>query len=481
MKRTLLALLFLPLATVVSDPGSAQPGEPLAAGKPASSPPTRTTTVTRAGPTTGTFLSLNEAIRIGLAQHPLLEQSRQTSLAAKAITKQIRGDLFPWLEASVAETSGSLRVTTADGKTIHDRGGQGFFPGAALPHHNQNMVTGGLLLNQLLTDFGYTAHRILARLATESATEKEILTNKALVILNVQKAYFGSLAQQRLVEIAGETLKLRETIRDQVRTLYKNQLKSKLDLDLIQVEVANAELALIKARNDLTQQFAALSHAMGVAGSEHYELEKIPVSVVPAPSPDVLVEAGLKDRPELLGAQERLQATEELLKAAKALDFGSVTAVGIIGVTKYWDSHDNGIRDNEVDPIWGVGATARLPLFTGFRIQNQVVEARHHKEEAKEDLQNLANEVILQVMRAYLAQTTNAEQIPLEQERVSFAKEALSLGQERYRLGLSSIIEVVRATTALFEAESRLAEAQFIYKTSEAAVAYATGQEHKRY
>lgn len=473
MRQLLLALLLLLSTTVLSGAVSALPGGSPAPNEATSSPPAR--------PPAGAFLTLDRAIRIGLAEHPLLEQSRQTSLAAKAITKQIRGDLLPWLEASVAGTSGSIRVVTTDGKTIHDRGGHGFDPGGALPKHNQNMLTGGLLLNQLLTDFGYTAHRILARLATEAATEKEILTNKALVILNVQKAYFGCLTQQRLMEIAAETLKLRKAIRDQIQTLYKQQLKPKLDLDLIQVEVATAKLALIQARNDLSERFAALNHAMGIAGSEQYELEKIPVSVVPAQSPDVLVEAGLTNRPELLGAQDRLQATKALLKAAKALDFGSITGLGMIAVTKYWDVHEGGITNDEIDPIWGVGATARLPLFTGFKIQNQIVEARHHKEEAKEELEHLGNEVILQVMRAYLAQTTNAEQIPLEQERVAFAREALGLAQERYRLALSSIIEVVRATTALFEAESSLAEAQFIYKTSEAALAYATGHDYKRY
>jgi outer membrane protein len=69
----------------------------------------------------------------------------------------------------------------------------------------------------------------------------------------------------------------------------------------------------------------------------------------------------------------------------------------------------------------------------------------------------------------------------LEQERVSYALEALGLAQERYRIGLSPILDVIRATAVAFEAESRLAEAQYIYKTSEVVLAYATGQDYKRY
>src|SRR5262245_31190753 len=429
----------------------------------------------------GSLLKLDDAIRTGLATHPLIERSRYSALIAKAMTRQTQGEQYPWLEASIAESGGSLRITTADGKIIHDRGGHGFDPGSALAHHNQNMVSGGLLLNQLITDFGYTAHRILAKEANEAASEKEVLTNKALVILNVQKAYLDCLLQKSLVTIAAETVKRRQALRDQVQGLYNHQLKSKVDLDLILVEVSNAELSLIKAQNDLKQSFAALNNAMGIDGPDRYELEQIPIQVTPSPEVETLVTTGLNDRPELLGNRDRLVASDEVLKAVKALNFGSLTAVGSLGITKYGTVHDNGIRSDVVAHFWGAGATMKFPLFTGFRIQNQIKEANHRKGETEEELQNLANEIVLQIVRAYLTRTTNAEQITLEQERVAFAKEALVLAQERYRLGLNPIVEVVRATAALFESESRLAEARYIYKTSESVVAYATGQEYKRY
>jgi outer membrane protein len=343
------------------------------------------------------------------------------------------------------------------------------------------MLTGGLILNQLITDFGYTAHRILANEANEAASEKDVLTNKALVILMVQKAYLNCLLQQNLVEIATATLTRRKAVRDQVQTLYRHQLKPKVDLDLVLVEVSNAELLLIRAQNDLKQAFAGLHNAMGIQGSDSYELEKIPIAITSIQDPERLVTIGLRDRPELLVGHDRIVASEELLKAVKALNFGSLTAVGVIGVTKYWDVHDSGIHDNQVAPLWGIGATAKLPLFTGFRIANQIKEADHRRGEAEHELQNVANEVVLQIIRAYLTQTTNAEQIALERERVTFANEALNLAQERYRLGLGPIIEVVRATTAVLEAESRFLEAQYLYKTSEAAIAYATGQDYKRF
>lgn len=427
------------------------------------------------------LLTLKAAVHTGLETHPSIVESRHRSQIAASLAKQARGDRYPWLEASVAESSGALRIVTTDGKAVHDQGGHGFDPGGALPHHNQNMVTGGLLLNQLISDFGYTAHRIVASEAEESASQKAILTTKAYVVLNVQKAYLSCLLQQHLVAIAAETVTRRTIIRDQIRSLYRNQLKSKVDLDLMQVEVANAELSLTRTRNDLNQAFAELNNAMGLKRSDRYRLEQLPVAVGATPDIEPLVSLALEHRPELLGGRDRVVASQELLEAAKALHFGSVTAVGSVGITKYGTVHDGGIPSDGVAPFWGVGATAKLPIFTGFRIQNQIKEADSHRGESESELQNIANEVVLQVIRAYLTKITNAEQISLEQDRVTFAKEALMLAQERYRLGLSPIVEVVRATTGLFEAESRLKEAQYIYKTSEAALAYATGQDYQRF
>jgi outer membrane protein len=143
--------------------------------------------------------------------------------------------------------------------------------------------------------------------------------------------------------------------------------------------------------------------------------------------------------------------------------------------------HDGGLQNGEVEPLWGIGATIRFPLFSGFKVQNQVMEATHHKGEDEQDLQQAMNEVAVQILRAFLTQLSNSQQLPVEQERVNVAREALFLAQERYRNGLASIVEVVQSTTLLFQAESRLAELQFVYQLGDAAIGYATGQTYQRY
>jgi outer membrane protein len=81
----------------------------------------------------------------------------------------------------------------------------------------------------------------------------------------------------------------------------------------------------------------------------------------------------------------------------------------------------------------------------------------------------------LEVTDAYLTLQTARQQIIVEEKEVESARSALTLAKERYRMGLSSIVDVTTATTVLLMAEVRLSEARYAIQASAAAVAFATG------
>ena len=92
------------------------------------------------------------------------------------------------------------------------------------------------------------------------------------MLLYVQRAYLTGLKRRRLVQIAEETVRERGQIAAQIETLYRQQLKSKLDFDLAYVELVNAQSLLVRSRNDLKSSFADLNRTMGIAGTDDYVL-----------------------------------------------------------------------------------------------------------------------------------------------------------------------------------------------------------------
>lgn len=430
---------------------------------------------TTAGPAASPVtLTWEEAIKSGVAQHPLIQAARHGVLETEAVTKQIASVNYPQVSGMLSNSLGNTRVLSNFGVS------------GSLPKPTNYMTDPGARVDLLITDFGRTAHKILANRSLAASAEKQVLTSKALVILNVEQAYLACLKLQKLVTITREVLAERKLIRDQAESMARHQLRSKLDLDLASVEAAKAEVDFIKAQNDLLAAFAALNAAMGRQGPAQYLLEEQPSSLSPATPLDPLLKEALDRRPELLDSKDRAQAAEEALKAARALNYGSISAVGAAGYSWWARQEVVNARGNPNNPgaqlgWWGAGFSSTTPLFTGFRIQAEIEQAEANQGAANATTRVIANDVVLEVAKAYLSRLTAEQQIAVAQDRVAHAREALALGRERYKAGLASILDVTTATADLLTAETGLAGAQYGYLAGNSALAYATGVEYGKY
>lgn len=418
----------------------------------------------------GSFLGYRTAIAIAVEQHPLLKRTQETSWSAQASAEQTTARYYPQIDAYAIQTGGTTRPLS------------GFNIAGAQNKPTSYVESAGLRADQLLYDFGQTGHRVLADRAHHDATEKDVLTNKALVILRVQQAYLHCLRMTHVTRIAEATVRERGVIRDQIQVLYEQQLKSKLDLNLISVELKTSEVQLIQAKNELRAAFAQLNHAMGVRGPEDYTLEDVPLSTAQPATLESLIQHGLDDRPELMASGDRIRSADQRYSAAKALNFPTISATGMTGVIHFSDAPANqygGAHDGFTQLWWGAAAVVSVPLFTGFLIENRVADALQQKYKEEQHKVDLANKVALEVTDAYLGLQTAQQQIKVEEKAVESARSALTLAKERYRLGLSSIVDVTSATTALLSGEVRLAEARYAAQSHAIAVAYATGKGYR--
>jgi len=404
-------------------------------------------------------LTLDQAIRTALENHPLLHSSEFAVQSAEARVKQAESPYYPQVAGAGIQTNGSLRSNAF------------LRPSGSLIQPNQSDMTVGVTASQLIYDFGQTKYRVESQRADRARIEKEAVARRADVILVVQRSYLAVLKRKRLVQIADETVRERDTIKQQVDTLYRHQIKSKLDLGLVQVQLSDAEFAVIQARNDLSSAFAELNHAMGIEGVSSYELEDVSVEVARPDLLDSLLAEAQSRRPELLALKERVRTAENRLKAASSQHYPVLQAVGSAGDTEH-------ISDRPLlqeGGWWGAGAIVSVPFFTGFLIQNQVAEATTQKREAESIYLALLQDIQLQVKENFLAVVTLLQQVKVAQQQVAIGREALGLARQRYKLGLSSIVEVTQSEVAVTAAETRLAETQYNAKIAEAQLHYAVG------
>lgn len=455
------------LGVVIAFFCSTAPAASLAAEKGGEPGRTSESSLAQVPPADGGFLSYERAVQIGLEQHPLLRRAHASALAAKAVTEQSKAKQYPQVDAYALQTGGRIRPLSA------------FNIAGAQNKPTSYVENIGARVDQLIYDFGQTAHRILAEQAAHEAAEKDILTNKAVIILRVQQAYLNSLRQKRLVDIAEEMVRERGVIRDQVALLYKRELRSKLDLNLASIELRNAEVQLLQAKNELKAAFASLNNAMGVGGAQEYTLQdEIQPLEIEGPL-GILVAEAKRKRPELLKNGDRIRQADENLKVAESLKYPTITALGLYGMTHFSDAPLNqyaGSHPGQTNLWWGAAARLSVPLFTGFLIENRVAEARQKMYKAEKEKLDISNNVAAEVTDAFFTRQAVMEQVTVEKREVQTATSALDLAEERYRQGLASIVEVTTATTALMEAKVRLSEARYAFQATDAALAFATGR-----
>lgn len=449
MPRTLILIAVVLLTAIPSRLVVAQPPTSAPAVKPEVSQ----------GP--GSFLGLRQAVEAALKAHPILQEADATLKASIARKEQTRSLYYPQIYANADSAAGAARI---NGRFVTPAGG--------LVQPNLSQYTIGVIASQRLYDFGYTQNLVQSSNLAERAQSEDLNAKRALVVLTVERAYFNSLKRRRLVQIAEETVRERGVIKSQVEALYRQQLKSKLDLDLVQVELTNAESLLVKARNDLKASFAELNRAMGVAGRDEYILEDLPVGVRPVGTLESLIAESLS-HPELKRAQKLAASAEARATAMKRQYLPTVSAIASAG---NFDTFDPNRTDSRTGGWWAAGALISMPLFTGFLIENQVREATAQQAAAEAGTLNIEQALTQQVTNAYLDTISFAQQIKLAEEQVRTAQEALQLARQRYRLGLGSIVEVTQSEVALTGAQTRLAESQYDYKIAEVTLAYTIGR-----
>jgi len=406
----------------------------------------------------GRFLGLQQAVETGLQNHPIVQEANAGLAASSARTDQAKSLYYPQVFANADGTAGAGRINPR------------FLVGGGLLQPNLSTYTAGVLASQRIYDFGFTKNLVESSQYGERAQEQDVNARRALVIVSIQRSYLNSLKRQTLVRIAEETVRERGIITGQIETLYRQQLKSKLDLDLVKVELVNAESLLVRSRNDLKSSFADLNRTMGIAGSEDYTLEDITTDVkIPRALGDLIADS--LTHPELKRAKEQTASAEAKKRAMKSQYLPTVSAIASGG---YYDTFDPN-RNVATGGWWTAGGMVSMPLFTGGLIENQVKEAAAQQAAAQAQSTNIEQALTQQVTNAYLDTVTFTQQIKLAEELVKTAQEALSLAKQRYKLGLGNIVEVTQSEVGLTTAQTKLAEAQYDYKIAEVTLAYAAG------
>ncbi len=403
------------------------------------------------GLSSNSVLTLDGALGIALAYHPSLAQAEQQLVAATAQVFQARAAYWPQLGASAGAGRSS---SNTEGQPATDRA--------------RNSFSGGLSLNLLVYDFGKTPARVRQAYARQIVAAEALRSARSDVAYTVRSAFYALVKAGELEQVSDDAVRQYQVHLDQVRAFQEVGRRTRYDRTKAEVDLGNARLNLIKARNDVSDARAALNRSLGLTEEPAYKPHPESFTATVEADADSLMVRARQRHPALLSlrAQERAAsaAVDEAIAALYpdlALQAGYKGAGSRFPLTWNWSS----LLQSSVD------------LFTGRQQSWRIAEVTAQLRIARTQLVDREQQ-IYQDLRNALNQADSARQrLELTDLLVRQAQESLDLVDERYRLGAASAVDLTDAQVALTGARSEQVKAKYDHLTAAAQIRHAVGEE----
>jgi outer membrane protein len=399
-------------------------------------------------------LSVKDAETLALKNNPAISVARLEALASQQVTREVRSGLWPQAYAEFTGVDSHDPSRISAGALNNPQ----IFPRAAA----------GTTVSQLITDFGHTTNLVASARLHAKAEDQNAIATREQVLLAADQAFYEALQTRAVLRVAEQTVASRQLLADQVGALTKSKLKSDLDLSFANVNLAQAKLLYLDALNHDKSARASLSAVLGYPTVENFELAEDTEPVMPPPADiDQLIRDAFSKRPEILSLEFESQAAAKLHRADRDLLLPTISALGAIG--------DAPFRDDHIQSWYGaVGVNMQVPIFNGFLYTAKAREADLQSQAVLNRLADLRNRISRDVRTSWLNASTAYDRVSVSEQLLAQANLAMDLAQTRYKLGLSSIVELSQAQLQQTQAEIGSAQAGYEYRLALAQLRYQT-------
>lgn len=405
----------------------------------------------KAADITGKILTLEDCIRIAVERHPDIRSKIAEAKAGKLRVKQSFSRFLP-----------SLDFSSGYSKSGFDRNSD------FTSTDSRDNYTVGFSLSQNIFDFGRSLSNWRMSKDEAEALSYVLNTTGQETVYKVIEAFYGHLKALKLEKVNQEAFALAEFYLKQIRGFYEAGTRPKIDVVRAEVDISNAKVALIKAKNGVRLSMVGLNNGMGIGidGPEFYQIKDAPELIKPDYNIDDLFLLACRNRPELFELNARLMAGEQKIKF-----FKSEYLPRISGRMSYDWKGDSSPLDRE----WKVGLSLNVPLFSGLDTSYKLKEAVENLKSVKSRIDSLKLRIKKDVEQGILNLKEAQERVIATKSAVKQAKENLRLAEGRYKVGLATIIDLTDARVLFLEANTDLITASYDCKIGEATIKKAVG------
>jgi outer membrane protein len=443
--RTAAALLLL---TTLSAFGAGQ------VGRPPSAPP----------PDVPDKLDLKTAITYALENNFAIRQARERIREQEGLIVEVKALALPNVGVSSVYTKNDEELSS-------DRGA----PGSSGSDQNWQI---SLNVRQTLFAGGGVRAALDAQRALREAALLDLQATIDAALFEVRTRFYNTLLAREEIQVQEWNVQLLQEQLTIARNRFEAGASSNFEVLRAEVEVANAQPALIRARNNYRLAIDELRQSLGYHNPRVDSIRKTPEFVGTLDVQPVTYElesalqAAREHRPELKRLERLVDAREAGVRNARSNYYPDLAVVG------GYEFRKNNFSNRFSDSLdgWVVGLQSDWAVFDGRATAGRVAQARSQYNQARLLAEETQLAVEVDVRRSLSSLQEAAELVESARKVVAQAEEALRLADARYAAGTVTQLDVLQARVALTQSRLNQLQANYSYNVAVAAMRRAVGE-----
>ncbi|HBE9180802.1 TPA: outer membrane channel protein TolC [Serratia fonticola] len=339
---------------------------------------------------------------------------------------------------------------------------------------NSNVTQGSLGLTQTIFDMSKWRALTLQEKAA-GITDVTFQTSSQKLILDTATAYFNVL---QAIDALSYTQANKQAV---YRTL--DQTTQRFNVGLVAItDVQNARANYdtvlaneVTARNNLDNAVESLRQ---ITGTFYPELASLDTNKFSTKRPDA-VNSLLKEAESrnlsLLSARLSQDLAREQIKSAQTGYMPTVDLNASTSVSNNRYSGSENINQNKDIGQNQVGISVSVPLYNGGVTNSRVEQAQYNFVGASEQLESAHRSVVQTVRSSFNNVSASISSISAYKQAVVSAQSSLDATEAGYEVGTRTIVDVLDATTTLYNAKQQLSNARYSYLINQLNIKSALG------
>lgn len=311
------------------------------------------------------------------------------------------------------------------------------------------------------------------------ALEAAVLDLRAVIndaLLGVRTRFFTVLLARERIKVQEQNIELLQRQLQDVKNRFEAGTVSNFEVLRAEVALANAQPALITARNDYRLAIEELRQSLGYVDASEANVAKAPefLGTLEFNPASFELRSALttarEQRPDLQRLVRLGEAAEQRVVASRAGYLPTVSAFGSYD----WRQAPAASNKSSLDG-WIVGVQSSWDIFDGRATAGRVAQARSLVEQSRLAVAQAQLGVDVEVRRAISSFQQATELAEASKKVVEQAEEAVRLANARYSAGTATQLDVLTSQVELTTARLNQLQAYYSYNIAVATVRNAMG------